>query len=144
VAVTRRGRAARDWAALTAALIGFATVIAYLAIIIEQETASEDYPLVAFVTVYFATLSVAAFISVSADPRRCVALRSAATAGFLFWGLIAAASIGLPLLVAGLVALVALIRTLQVSPGTGVLAALVATATVVTGIAGLLIISSLR
>ena len=33
-AVTRRGRAARDWAAITAALIGFATVIAYLAIII--------------------------------------------------------------------------------------------------------------
>jgi hypothetical protein len=58
--------------------------------------------------------------------------------------LIAAASIGLPLLVAGLVALVALIRTLQVSPGTGVLAALVATATVLTGIAGLLIVSSLR
>jgi hypothetical protein len=48
------------------------------------------------------------------------------------------------LLVAGLVALVALIRTLQASPGTGVLAALVATATVLTGIAGLLIISSLR
>jgi hypothetical protein len=143
VAITRP-RAARDWAAIAAAIIGFATVIAYLAIIVEQETSSDDYPLVAFVTVYFATLSVAAFISVSANTRRCVALRSAAAAGFLFWGLIAAASIGLPLLVAGLVALVALIRTLQVSPGTGVLAGLVAGGTVATGIAGLLLVAAFR
>jgi len=141
--VALRQRSARDWASIAAALIGFATVIAYLAIIIQQETQSDDYPLVAFVTMYFAALSAAAFASVSAPTRRCVALRSAATAGFLFWGLIAAASIGLPLLVAGLVALVALIRTLQVTPGAGMLAVLVATATVLAGIAGLMVTTSL-
>lgn len=134
-----RHRAPRDWASIAAAMIGFATVIAYLAIIVQQETGSEDYPLVAFVTLYFAALSAGALMSVSADTRRCVALRSAATAGFLFWGLIAAASIGLPLLIAGLIALIALIRTLQVTPGTGILAALVAAATVLAGISGLLL-----
>jgi hypothetical protein len=144
VAITRRTRAARDWASIAAALIGFATVIAYIAIIVRQETQRDDYPLIVFVTCYFAALSTAAFVSVSADTRRCVALRSAAAAGFMFWGLIAAASIGLPLLVAGLVALIALIRTLQVSPGTGVLATVVATVTVLTGITGLLIAASFR
>src|SRR5690606_17653235 len=107
-----------------------------------QETGSEDYPLVAFVTLYFAGLSAAALMSVSADTRRCVALRAAATAGFLFWGLIAAASIGLPLLIAGLIALIALIRTLQVAPGTGTLAAMVATMTVLAGVGGLILTTS--
>lgn len=138
-----RNRPARDWASLLAAAIGFATVVAYLVIIVQQETEREDYPLVGFVTLYFAALSIAALVSVSAQARRSVALRSAATAGFLFWGLIAATSIGLPLLVAGLIALVALIRTLQLVPGTGVFAALVATATVAAGIAGLIGTSAL-
>ncbi len=133
---------ARDWASITAAGIGLVTVVAYLAIVVQQETDSEDYPLVAFVTLYFAALSVGALLSVSADTRRCVALRAAATAGFLFWGLIAAASIGLPLLVAGLIALIALIRTLQVSPGTGWLAGFVALGTVLAGVGGLLLTTS--
>lgn len=137
-----RQRTARDWASITAAAIGFGTVITYIAIIVQQETDSEDYPLVAFVTLYFAALSAGALLSVSADTRRCVALRAAATAGFLFWGLIAAASIGLPLLVAGLIALIALIRTLQVSPGTGWLAGFVALGTVLAGVAGLLVTAS--
>ncbi len=137
-------RAARDWASILAAAIGFATVVAYVAIIIGQETDRGDYPLVAFVTLYFAVLSGAALASVSAVERRSVMLRSAATAGFLFWGLIAATSIGLPLLVAGLVALFALIKTLQLAPGTGILAALVATGTVLAGIGGLLITTSFR
>ncbi len=137
-----RHRTARDWASITAAGIGFATVITYVAIIVQQETDSEDYPFVAFVTLYFAALSVGALMSVSADTRRCVALRAAATAGFLFWGLIAAASIGLPLLVAGLIALIALIRTLQVSPGTGWLAGMVAVGTVLAGVAGLILTAS--
>ena len=133
-----RQRTARDWASIAAAAVGLATVVVYLVIIAHQDTGSEDYPLVAFVTLYFAALSVAAFLSAFADTRRCVALRSAATAGFLFWGLIAATSIGLPLLVAGLVALVALVRTLRDTPGAGIFAALVGTATVLTGITGLL------
>ncbi len=139
-----RQRTARDWASIAAAAIGLATVVAYLVIIANQDTESEDYPLVAFVTVYFATLSGSAVASVSADTRRCVALRSAAAAGFLFWGLIAVGSIGLPLLIAGLVALIALIRTLQAAPGTGALAAVVATATVLTGYFGWLIAGSIH
>jgi hypothetical protein len=142
VAVALRHYAARDWASIAAAAIGFATVIAYLAIIVQQETSSEDYARVAFVTLYFTVLSGAAVLSVSAETRRCVALRAAATAGFLYWGLIAATSIGLPLFVAGLVALVALIRTLRVAPGTGALAAMVATATVLAGIGGLILTAS--
>lgn len=138
-----RQRAARDWASLLAAAIGFAAVIAYIAIIVNQDTDSRDYPFVGFVTLYFAVLSAAALASVSATGRRCVTMRSAATAGFLFWGLIAAASIGLLLLIAGLVALVALIRTLRLIPGSGLWAALVAVATVLVGVAGILATASL-
>ena len=93
-------------------------------------------------TSLLAALSAAAILSVSAETRRCVALRAAAAAGFLYWGLIAATSIGLPLFVAGLVALVALIRTMQAAPGTGTLAAMVATATVLAGIGGLILAAS--
>ncbi len=132
-----RQRAARDWASLIAAAIGFATVIAYLVIIVNQETDSSDYPRVGFVTLYFAALSAAAFASVSASGRRCVTMRSAATAGFLFWGLIAAASIGLPLLIAGLIALIALIRTVRLDPGSLWWAALVAVLTVLAGVVGI-------
>lgn len=138
-----RQRAARDWASLLAAAIGFATVVAYIAIIVNQDTDSSDYPRVAFVTLYFAALSAAAFASVSVNGRRCVTMRSAATAGFLFWGLIAAASIGLPLLIAGLMALVALIRTLRVVPGSGLWASAVAVVTVLTGVAGIALTASL-
>ncbi|MGE0228466.1 MAG: hypothetical protein AB7I38_06545 [Dehalococcoidia bacterium] len=135
--------AARDWTSLLAAAIGFATVVAYVAIIINQDTERSDYPFAAFVTLYFAVLSVAALASATATGRRSVALRSAATAGFLFWGLIAAASIGLLLLIAGLIALVALIRTLRVEPGSGMYAALIAFATVLTGVVGIVGTSAL-
>jgi len=138
-----RQRAARDWASLLAAAIGFATVVAYVAIIVNQETDSSDYPQVGFVTLYFAALSAAAFASVSASGRRCIAMRSAATAGFLFWGLIAAASIGLPLLIAGLMALVALIPTLRLAPGSAFYASMVAVATVLAGVAGIVLTASL-
>ena len=139
-----RQRAGRDWASIAAAAIGFVTIVVYLAVIIQQDTESDDYPLVAFVTVYFAGLSVAALASVSVDTRRCVALRSAAASGFLFWGLIAVGSIGIPLLIAGLVALIALIRTLRAVPGTGTLATVVATVTVLTGYAGWMIAASVQ
>lgn len=137
-----RQRAAQDWASLLAAAIGFATVAVYIAIIVNQDTDTSDYPRVGFVTLYFASLSAAAFASASAEGRRSVAMRSAATSGFLFWGLIAAASIGLPLLIAGLMALVALIRTLRVVPGSGLWASGVAIATVATGVAGIVLTAS--
>lgn len=138
-----RDWAAHDWASVLAAAVGFATVIAYLVIVANQETDRGDYPRVGFVTLYFAALSAAALASVSASGRRCITMRTAATAGFLFWGLIAAASIGLPLLIAGLMALVALIRTLRVVPGSLWWASMVAVVTVLVGVAGIVLTASL-
>lgn len=87
MAVTKQ-RAARDWASLIAAAIGFATVIAYLVIIVNQETDSSDYPRVGFVTLYFAALSAlikrvepqgsakyVEFVTL-ADPRQMPGIRS--------------------------------------------------------------------
>lgn len=137
--VPHRGR---DWAAAIAGLIGFATVVAYLIIVFGQDGSDHDYPLVAFVTLFFTVLSAASIWSNAVELERRVAYRSASAVGFLFWGLIAAASIGTPLLVAGLIALVGLIRTLQESPQLGLMAALAGFGAVAVGILGLVVANS--
>lgn len=107
-------RAARfmTWFALVFAL---ATDAVYLLLILGQGGAPSDVVTVAFVASYLAAL--AALLAASL-PRRWSAvvrlsLRAAAAGGLLVLGILAIFSIGLPLLIAGAMAVGAAVRTLR-------------------------------
>jgi hypothetical protein len=107
-------RAARfmTWFALVLAL---ATDVVYLLLILGQGGAPSDVVTVAFVASYLAAL--AALLAASL-PRRWSAvvrlsLRAAAAGGLLVLGVLAIFSIGLPLLIAGAMAVGAAVRTLR-------------------------------
>jgi hypothetical protein len=107
-------RAARfmTWFALVFAL---ATDAVYLLLILGQGGAPSDVVTVAFVASYLAAL--AALLAASL-PRRWSAvvrlsLRAAAAGGLLVLGVLAIFSIGLPLLIAGAMAIGAAVRTLR-------------------------------
>jgi hypothetical protein len=132
-------RAARfmTWFALVFAL---ATAAVYLLLILGQGDSPSDIATVAFVASYLAAL--AALLAASLLRRWSMvvrlSLRAAAAGGLLILGVLAIFSIGLPLLIAGAMAIGATVRTLRgpllgASSITAVAAAAVAVVVLVAG-----------
>jgi hypothetical protein len=127
---------------MVAFAIVLATDVLYVAII-NSQGASDDLPYVPrFLAAFLAVM--AAFIVIALLPRPEIvplrfALRAAATGGLLGLGILAAMSIGLPLVVAGILTGIVLGRTSQVSGSklvrlVGLLAAVVTLAVAVVGL----------
>ena len=70
-----------------------------------------------FVAAYLALMAIVAAVSTTVAPRWRAALLGACSGGLLLLGFLALFSIGLPLIVAGLVAFAGLLRTINDSAG---------------------------
>jgi hypothetical protein len=111
---TRVGRltATLVWASVVLAL---GVLVAYVLLIRAQGEPLPDAFTVPFVAGYLALMAVLMWLSLVDHPRLASmrpALRGAGAAGLLVLGVIAAASIGLPILVAGVLATIAAVRAL--------------------------------
>jgi len=105
-------------ASLIAIGIVLATDSLYVVLIRSQGSAPQVY-LPIFVSGYLALMAVLIAIALISRPelaRAGAALRIAALTGLVVLGFVAAFSIGVPLIVAGLLVLVALVRSTQVAP----------------------------
>ena len=126
---------------LVALLIVLATDALYVALIRSQGSAPQPY-LPVFVAGYLVLM--AALIAIALIPRPALArarpaVRIAATTGLVVLGFVAAFSIGVPLLAAGLLVLVALVRSAPVAPPrfafvSGVVAGSLALVLLITGL----------
>jgi hypothetical protein len=126
------------WAAFTIVLL---TDALYLGLTIGQPERSPDVFTVPFVASYLLLIAALLGVSLLQRPRIIVArtaLRAAAAGGLLVLGILAAFSIGLPFILAGMLATGATVRTLRgphltSSAFSGVAAALIAVAILVAG-----------
>lgn len=101
------------WAATGAAVIAAIVDVLYLGYVSGQGGADPEFLRVPFVAGFIALMAVFAALSTRASAARWRALLlGVAAAGLLLLGYFAMFSIGLPLVVAGLLALIGLIRTL--------------------------------
>jgi small-conductance mechanosensitive channel len=110
----RVGRPIRTvvWASI---VLVVGVVIAYLLLIRAQGQTPPDAVTVPFVATYLTLMAVLLWLSLLDRPLLASvrpALRAAASAGLLLLGIFAAASIGLPIFAAGILAAIAAFRTL--------------------------------
>jgi len=120
-AVDGRGTRVLVW---VSAVVVVVMVAVYLALIRAQGGAAPDWLTVPFVTAYL--LSAAALLAASVlriRPGVRAAMRAAAAAGLLVLGYLAGFSIGVPLILAGVLAAIATAATLSRVRGPAVIAA---------------------
>lgn len=104
------------WLAVTAAVIAAVTDVLYYGIIVGQGGHDPIRWRVAFVATFIAVLAITAALSARASSTAWrPALLGLTTIGLLAMGFIAIFSIGLPLLVAGALAFIALLLSLRAS-----------------------------
>lgn len=126
------------WVALAIVLVEDAL---YFGLVRNQGSYAPDAYTVPFVTAYMLLMAGLLGASLTRHPKillATTALRAGAGGGLLVLGIVAAFSIGLPLIVAGILAAAATVQTLappHLTPAaiSGVLAALVSVAVLVTG-----------
>jgi hypothetical protein len=110
------------WAGVVAAIIAATIDVLYLGVVSSQGDGNPEFLRVPFVATFIALMAISAALSARASAARWrPLLLGVSAAGLLLLGYFAMFSIGLPLVVAGLLALLGLINTLGrlgPSPGT--------------------------
>lgn len=106
------------WLAIAAAVIAGVVDVLYLGYVRSQSGPGDgQFLTVPFVAAFIALLAIAAALSTRASAERIrPALLASSAAGLLAIGYIGLTSIGLPLLIAGMLALVAAVQSLRRAP----------------------------
>jgi len=101
------------WAGVAAAIIAAANDVLYLAIIATQSDSASQFLRVPFIAAFIAVMAICAALSSMASAGRWGSfLLGVSAAGLLLLGFLAMFSIGLPLVIAGVLAALGLIKTL--------------------------------
>lgn len=102
------------WSAIAAAVIAATVDVLYVVVVIPAEHAEDPaFLTVPFVAAFIALMAMCALASLASPERWRPLFLGAAAAGLILIGFFALMSIGLPLLAAGLVLLITLIRMLS-------------------------------
>ena len=108
------------WAGIGAAIVAATVDVLYLGYIGRQGAGDPEFLRVPFVAAFIALMAILAAVSTRASAAQWRAtLLGVSAAGLLLLGFFAMFSIGLPLLAAGLLALLGLIRTLAIPAPSG-------------------------